>query len=64
MLYRYFDEKTPLRLKSVKEMDGKLIKEGVIHRGKERRAADKKIGGHRYLELRRSDLAVSADKTP
>lgn len=65
VLYRYFNEKTPLRLTSIQEMDKKLIEEGILHPRKEGKAASKKIGGRRYLELRETELlrAISESLT-
>lgn len=60
VLYRYLNEKTPLHLASSKAMNKQLIDEDILHLGKERRAADKKIDGRRYLELRRADLISAA----
>lgn len=61
-LLKYFHRDTPYRELTKTDLGRRLIKEGVLLPGRERRSARKKIRGHRYLELCFSNLRKASCK--
>ena len=59
-LLQFFHTATPYHELTKTDMSRRLAGEGVLAQHKEHRAATKKIGGKRYLELHFSNLKAAA----